>query len=89
MSVETALWLVGGAAFPVMGWGCWLTLMITEIRRTNDRMTEVIDRADSHDFGNAEIIRIVADNTRAMQALSHYIQWLATSQTGQAPPPPL
>jgi len=48
---------------------------------TIDRKIEkLLDQADRNN-------KVIEDNTRAMNALTYYIKWLAEQQTGQSPPP--
>jgi len=89
VSVETALWVLGGAVAPLIGWGCWVTIILTRMARESAQLLRMHERPDDFGFGTARTNRIIEDNTRAMTALTHYIKWLAKDQTGDTPPPPL
>lgn len=51
-------------------------------------MVQILRTPDANGFGTSRMNKIIEDNTRAMQALTYYIQWLA-KKDGANPPPPL
>lgn len=51
-------------------------------------MLQILRSPDAHGLGTARMNKIIEDNTRAMQALTYYIKWLA-KKDGANPPPPL
>ena len=103
MSLETMLWVLGGAVFPVLGWGCWITLVLTNMSRDVLFLTEAHRSPNEHGFGTDEtkeaireqsrkMTHVIEENTRAVQALTHYIEWMSKNSAGippVIPPPPL
>lgn len=89
MTIETALWVVGAIIGPGVGWAVHMTIVTLKQRDDLRILVEMHRKPDDHGFGTTRTNRIIEDNTRAMQALTHYIQWLVKQQTGTMPPPPL
>ena len=86
---EIALWVIGIGLLPVLGWGLSLMWNVLQIKRDNSRLLKMHEDPDSFGFGTGRTNQIIKENTRATQALTHYIQWLAKEQTGKTPPPPV
>ena len=74
---------------PSIGWATHITVCVIKLRDDSRTMLEMMRKPDEHGFGSGYTNRIIEDNTRAMHALTHYIQWLVREQTGAMPPPPL
>jgi hypothetical protein len=80
--------MAGAAFLPCIGWGIHVTLTVNRIREDSQIMVQILRQPDAHGFGTGRTNKIIEDNTRAMQALTYYIQWLA-KKDGSNPPPPL
>ena len=89
MTPDVALWIAGAVASPALGWAIHLTILMTKQREDVRTLLEMHRKPDEYGFGTDRTNRIIEDNTRAMEALTHYIQWLINEQTGSPPPPPL
>jgi hypothetical protein len=89
MSLEVALWIVGVAAVPSLGFCVFVTNMLINIRQSQSEILVVLRKPEEHGFGTISTNRIIEDNTRAMNALVHYIKWLVKHETGEEPRPPI
>jgi hypothetical protein len=89
MDVNTALWIAGASLFPTIGWAIHMSVMAMKSKEDTTKILSILEDPDKHGFGTEATNRIIEDNTRAMQALVHYIKWLVKDQTGGDPPPPL
>jgi len=89
MTPDAALWVAGAVIGPALGWCIHMTLVAGKQRDDIRTLLEMLRKPDEYGFGTNRTNQIIEDNTRAMQALTHYIQWLVKEQTGTTPPPPL
>lgn len=95
-TLQTLLWVVTTAILPVIGWAVHLSWTVRKIQSDTSELIHMHKHADDYGFGSQktndviqEVKSVIADNTRAMQALVHYTKWLAERNTGSSPPPPL
>jgi len=88
MSMEVLLWICGATVIPLIGWGVHITWSLFEIRSITKELLDMHKRPDDYGFGTDKQTKVIEDNTRAMESLTHYIKWLAVKQ-GETPPPPL
>ena len=89
MSQEVAMWILGAAAVPSLGFCVFVTNMLIGIRQSQSEILVVLRKPEEHGFGTTNTNRIIEDNTRAMNALVHYIKWLVKHETGEEPRPPI
>jgi len=93
---EIALYFLGALLVPVAGWGIKVNMILASLSRQNtdvsrkcDKLINMHENPDDYGFGTTRTNQIIEDNTRAMTALTHYIQWLVKEQTGHDAPPPI
>jgi hypothetical protein len=79
MDLQTFLYIVGAGLVPVLGFFIRSHMVHTEMHRKIDRILE----------STVGMTEVIADNSRALRALTHYIKWLEVKNGGQIPPPPL
>lgn len=84
MTAETALWILGAAVVPLIGWTVFVTIQLGSIKGQVVKLVDMLEHPEKTGFG-----KVVEDNSKAIRALTHYIQWLAKTQTGVTPPPPI
>lgn len=89
MTPEAALWVLGVAVAPVIGWAIHVTFCVLTIARKVESLTQVLAEPEKNGFGTLLTNKVIEDNTHAVEALTHYIKWLATHTSGEKPPPPL
>lgn len=89
MNESTLYWLVGVMVPASVAYAIKVHLMIAKNNEDTASIRAILSNPEKHGFGTRNTERIIEDNTRAMKALTHYIQWLAESQSGTSPPPPL
>ncbi len=80
--------LILSFAIPVVSWAIWLSWTVSRTASRLVRLEEIYDNPEDHGFGTSRTNQLIEDNTRAMQALTHYIRWFIQHQTGEQPPPP-
>jgi len=71
---------------PLVGWGIRTHLSQQNLHRKVDTLLELQQNNNST---NSDFKRVIEDNTRALNALTHYIRYLEVQRTGKEPPPPL
>jgi len=104
VSSETALWVLiwvlGIISVPLLGWGISITFMLRAQREDTKELVKMHRDPDQYGFGtgktnkelgksHTEMMECVNHNTHAIEALTHYIKWLAEKQIGETPPPPI
>lgn len=90
MTPETALWIMGGALLPTLGWAISLTWKIRSIKEDTKDILERLDQTnEALQTSHRDMIDAVKGMTRAVKALTHYITWMAKEQSGKNPPPPV
>lgn len=79
---------------PSMAWAIHMSWSINKIKEEDNECIEKLDKLlemhynpDSYGFGTTQQTKVIEDNTRAMNALTFYIKWLAEKQLGEVPPP--
>jgi uncharacterized protein (UPF0548 family) len=98
MSYEEIGFLLS-VTIPAVGWAITIHLVLIAVRRQVDRLVAMHEDPDRYGFGTSrtnELItnevedhhQLIRENTQAVKALTHYVRWLATHQTGKEPPPP-
>lgn len=60
-----------------------------DVSRQCDKLIHMHENPDDFGFGTKRTNQIIEDNTRAMTALTHYIQWLIKDKSGHDAPPPM
>ena len=80
MTIETALYIMGLLFLPTAG---ALIYLVSGIKR----LVHMHENPETTGFGTVGMRELIADNTRAMRDLSHYIQWLS-KQMGHGEPSP-
>lgn len=88
MTLEIAIWILGVAIVPLLGWCIWLTLQIITMNQMLIKLLKMHEHPEGTGFGTAGFAEIIEHNTVAIKALTHYVKWLAAQQ-GLNPPPPL
>lgn len=100
MSTEVALWIAGSSIIPLIGFFVFIYLAIfrndrdhrdamKESERKHQEIMEILRNPEEHGLGTTQTNKAIENSTRAMNALVHYIKWLATKTSGGDPPPPL
>lgn len=100
MSTEVALWIAGTATAPAIGFFVFIYLSIVrndrdhrdaakENERKHQEIMEILRNPEDHGLGTTHTNKAIENSTRAMNALVHYIKWLAAKSPGGDPPPPL
>ena len=84
MELNTALWILGAAVVPVIGWSVFVTHTLLDLKAQASKIIYMQEHPENTAFGI-----IIIDNTKAIKALTHYVKWMAQVQTGKEPPPPL
>ena len=74
MNHEIALWILGASVLPILGWGIHMTWQVRTIRTDVLEVKHVLHNPEDYGFGTKKVDEIIRDNTRAMQALTHYIR---------------
>ena len=87
MTLEIFLWAMGVASVPALTFAFHVYSSLKTIKKDVDKLLEMHYNPDAYGFGTENQTKVIADNTRAMNSLTHYIKWLAQQQTGQVPPP--
>lgn len=87
--IDTLMWILSAATLPLLGWGIHMTWLMMNVKRDTSELVKMHRKPDEYGFGTGVTNDIIQENTRAMQALVHYIRWLAEKQTGEIPPPPI
>ena len=91
MTIEVALWIIGAATVPLVGWFIWLTLIIAQLKSDVSRLLgmdftkELSSVLERH---TREMNDVIDRNTSAIHTLTHYVTWLSERE-GVHPPPPL
>ena len=80
MSIETALYVMGLLFLPAAG-------ALIYIVQGTKRLVQMHEHPETTGFGTVGMRELIADNTRAMRDLAHYIEWLS-KQMGHGEPPP-
>ena len=75
-------------ATPVVSWAIWLSWTVARTSTRLARLEHMHDNPEEFGFGTSRTNQLIEDNTRAMQALTHYIRWVIENQSGERPPPP-
>lgn len=87
--IGVLLWVAGAALLPAIGWAIHLSTVAMCTRKDTQRLVDMHLRPDEHGFGTVKTGRQLEENTRAIQALTHYLKWFAEEQTGHKAPPPM
>ena len=88
MNQETALW-VADVGIPILiAWCVGATIAFGSIIYYVKRLVNMHEEPDKYGFGTSKTNKVIEDNTRAMQALTHYVLWEIENRTGTTPPPP-
>lgn len=85
MDIATIL----AVGIPLLSWGIWISWNVAKIMFRVTRLLDMHEHADDYGFGTERTNKLIEDNTKAMNALVHYITWSIEHTTGQKPPPPL
>jgi hypothetical protein len=88
MTVEILLYIVGVLLVPALGLSIQSFVVHRDLARKVDKLVHMHEHPENTGFGTVGLRGVVEDNTRALKALTHYIQWLET-KNGLGPPPPL
>lgn len=59
------------------------------IRRDTSELLKMHKEPDEYGFGTGAQTKVIEDNTKAFQALTHYLIWFMKETTGKVPPPHL
>jgi len=100
MTAEIALYIIGAASLPILGWGINLTWDVKTTKRATADLIDMHQNSDEHGFGTGntntkidqtrdEMTKCVTSNTHAIKTLTHYIRWFTEKQSGEVPPPPI
>lgn len=87
MTLEIFLWVAGISSVPTISFCIFVYMALKSIKKDVEKLLEMHYNADEYGFGTDKQTKVIADNTRAMNSLTHYIKWLAEQQTGHTPPP--
>ena len=88
MTPQTALWVMGIALVPTLGFAFRIYMMIRDTRNSSAKLLKMHQNPDAHGFGMigvAKALNSLADSSRAQV---HYMKWMVTQVTGKSPPPP-
>ena len=88
MDQTAELWLLGIIVVPTIGWAIRHTVLMSKLRDDMARLLDMHENPENTGFGTVGIAQVIEENTKAIQALTHYVVWLA-KQSGSTPPPPL
>lgn len=98
MTPEIAIWVIGTAAVPTLGWIFWMSGIMTKMSGDTKKLVRMHESPDDYGFGTVatnEAVKGLAtdesvkDLTIAVRDLTHYIIISIKNQTGQTPDPPL
>ncbi len=89
MTPDIAVYILGAALVPTIGWGVYVTAQLNNLKRVSDRLLHMHEHADEFGFGTVEMRMICQELSHAIRSMTHYIKWMCEQQTGIKPPPPL
>jgi hypothetical protein len=88
MELETLLWIIGANFTTVVAFFFKMAKDQSKIGREVSELLAMHRDPDEYGFGTEKTNKIISDNTRVIEALTHYFKWFVEQQTGAVPPPP-
>ena len=85
---------------PLFIWGVWISNAVSKVKRESHRLIWMHENADEAGFGTvklraqheaerSEMKELMANNTRGMREIAHYIRYCIEETTGKKAPPPM
>ena len=99
-TIKLVAWIARAIAVPIFGAGLAMFMSIMRVREETSLLVKMHRDPDEYGFGTCrtneaiasaqrETVACLRDNTRAMEALTHYLQWSTKQIHGLDPPPPI